>query len=301
MRGRTDRDALMHCGRVVVPAIAASTPTRRPSACLVRQVPGRWAFRCDCGTAGSGAEDSGYCRRFPRLLATPMSGFDGVELHCASGYLINQFSEPGEHVREDAFGAMRAPIRFPLMVIEALAAAIGPDRVGFRISPGNPYNGMDPATPWDTFGPFLQAASRMSLAYLHVIDMGEACPETLHQARRAFAGPIIANNMLDAPRGAQLIDDGIADAVAYGRAFIANPDLPERLRTGFRESDYALLYTVERCLFAYRRCPAGQPDKMMTRRMGRSVFLPRLRRCAPPARNGGFPPPPFAQKGPEGP
>lgn len=136
-------------------------------------------------------------------------------------------------------------IRFPVMVLEALGQAIGADRVGFRISPGNGYNGMDTAAPWDTFGPFLEAADKLSLAYLHVVDMGEDCPRTLEKARAHFSGPIIANNMLDGEQAGSLIASGKAQAVSFGRSFIANPDLPERLRSGapLAKPDYKRLYT----------------------------------------------------------
>lgn len=244
---------LMHCGRVVVPAnrmyeadVIAPSPipcpakvpgpdgvpvaTARPRALEAEQLPGL-------------AEEFAEAARNARA-----AGLDGVELHCASGYLINQFLNPASNTRGDEFGGSpdkRA--RFPLMVLDALADAVGSDRVGFRISPGNGYNGMDTSDPWATFGPFLEQASRRGLAYVHVVDMGEECPGTLAKLREHYSGSIITNNNLNAESAEQLVATGEAEAVSFGRAFIANPDLPRRIRTGseLAKPDYAHLYTGE--------------------------------------------------------
>jgi len=244
---------LMHCGRVVVPAnrgydarIVAPSALACPA-----MVPG------PDGTPLAPATPEELAARELQLIAAEYAlaaknareaGFDGVELHCASGYLIHQFLDRASNRRSDEFGGHAANrIRFPIMVLEALAGAIGSGRVGFRISPGNPYNGMDVTAPWDTFGPFLEAADRLSLAYVHVVDMGDDCPGTLGLVRRHFSGAIIANNMLDGKRGNDLLVAGQAEAVSFGRAFIANPDLPYRLRHGvpLAKPDYALLYQGE--------------------------------------------------------
>lgn len=244
---------LMHCGRVVVPAnrgYEAEVIAPSAIACPV-QVPGPDGTLMDCALprALSADELSGLAQEFAQAARNAIeAGMDGVELHCASGYLINQFLNPASNVREDEFGGSAANrIRFPMMVLEAMAAAIGPGRVGFRISPGNPYNGMDPAEPEATFAPFVKAADRLGLAYLHVVDMGLDDLDTLAMLRANFSGPIIANNNLKADIAAALIQGGRADAVSFGRAFIANPDLVERIAAGvpLAKPDYSLLYTGE--------------------------------------------------------
>lgn len=244
---------LMHCGRVVVEAnrgfdadiIAPST-----IACPTK-VPGPDGVPIETGTPRVLTKEE-----LPELAAeyakaalnAREAGIDGVELHCASGYLINQFLNPASNQRADEFGGSpENRIRFPLMVLDALSDAIGSDRVGFRISPGNGYNGMDTSDPWDTFGPFLKEATKRKLAYVHIVDMGEECPDTLAHVRRHYDGNMIANNMLKADSAAVLIEEGRADAVSFGRAFIANPDLPTRIRSGapLAKPDYSLLYTGE--------------------------------------------------------
>jgi N-ethylmaleimide reductase len=244
---------LMHCGRVVVPAnrgfdadiIAPSAipcpekvpgpdgvpvPTAMPRAIARSEIP---ALTEEFATAARNAMDA---------------GMDGVELHCASGYLINQFLNPISNVRDDDYGGeVQNRIRFPVQLLEAISAAIGADRVGFRISPGNPYNGMDPANPADTFIPFVQAVDGLGLAYLHLVDMQLPDLPILEMLRGHWSGPIIANNNLKPDVARMLIAQGSADAVSFGRAFIANPDLVERLREDapLAKPDFSLLYTGE--------------------------------------------------------
>jgi N-ethylmaleimide reductase len=244
---------LMHCGRVVVEAnrgfdaevIAPSAlacpdpvpgpdgvpvPTAMPRALAADELPAL-------------AEEFAQAARNARA-----AGIDAVELHCASGYLINQFLNPASNQREDHFGGSadnRA--RFPAMVLAAMAEAIGADRVGVRISPGNPYNGMDITEPAETFGPFLDAIAPLGLAWLHVVDMQLADLDTLAFCRKHWPGAIIANNLLKLDSACALIDAGSAEAVSFGRAFIANPDLVRRLREAapLAKPDYTLLYSGE--------------------------------------------------------
>lgn len=244
---------IMHCGRVVVPTNRDfESDIIAPSAiAFAGKVPGPDGVPTLVAAPRALAADE-----FP-LLADEFAqaarnaraaGLDGVELHCASGYLINQFLNPASNLRDDDFGGdAERRMRFPLMVLDAMAAAIGSGRVGFRISPGNGYNGMDVTDPWDSFIPFLKAASKRDLAYLHVVDMRDDCPGTLETIGDYFAGPIIANNMLDAAQARALVANGAATAVSFGRAFIANPDLPRRLATGhaLAKPDYSRLYTGE--------------------------------------------------------
>lgn len=244
---------LMHCGRVVVPDNRGyDADIIAPSAIdCPHKVPGPDGVPTAPASprALTAEELAGLASQYAQAAKNARAaGIDGVELHCASGYLINQFLNPASNLRDDDFGgSAQNRIQFPMMVLEALAGAIGADRVGFRISPGNSYNGMSTDDPWDTFGPFMEAADKLSLAFVHVVDMGDECPQTLRQIRAHYAGNIIANNMLNGEKAATLIESGAADAVSFGRAFIANPDLPKRLQTGAKlaKPDYSLLYTGE--------------------------------------------------------
>ena len=256
---------LMHCGRVVVTAnrgFEAEIIAPSALACPT-QVPGP-----DGVPADTAKPREITLSEMPDLLAeyaqaarnAIAAGMDGVELHCASGYLINQFLNPASNHRTDAYGgAVQNRIRFPIEVLNALAEAIGADRVGFRISPGNPYNGMDPSDPAETFAPFVKAADALGLAYLHVVDMGLDDLDTLAMLRENWSGKIIANNGLRAHTAQAVLDAGRADAVSFGRAFIANPDLVERMRAGsdLAKPDFSRLYVGEER--GYTDYPALEP------------------------------------------
>lgn len=248
---------LMHCGRVVVPANRGfDADVVAPSAISCPAlVPGPDGVPVETALPRAlGREE------LPLLLAeyaeaarnAVAAGLDGVELHCASGYLINQFLNSASNLRTDEYGgAVENRIRFPLAVLGALAEAIGPGRVGFRISPGNPYNGMDPRDPEATFAPFVRGADKLGLAYLHVVDMSGSAGledfDTLGMLRANWSGAIIANNNLRPDGARALLEAGRADAVSFGRAFIANPDLVDRIRLGadLAKVDYTHLYTGE--------------------------------------------------------
>lgn len=244
---------LMHCGRVVVPAnrgfeadVIAPSAVQCPD-----KVPGPDGVPTDCAmprairTEEIPALIGEYAEAARNALA---AGLDGVELHCASGYLINQFLNVASNHRSDEYGGPVANrIRFPLAVLKAMTDAIGPGRVGFRIAPGNGYNGMDTSDPAATFAPFLQAADELGLGYVHVIDMGLEELDTIAMLRANWSGAIIVNNMLTAESGEALLANGRAEAVSFGRAFIANPDLVARMQAGapLAKPDYAHLYTGE--------------------------------------------------------
>lgn len=244
---------LMHCGRVVVPANRGfEAPVVAPSALMCPdKVPGPDGVPVECAMPRAMSRED-IARTVADFAAAARNaraaGLDGVELHCSSGYLVNQFLNPASNRREDDYGGEPANrIRFAIEVLAAMAAAIGGDRVGFRFSPGNPYNGMDPGNPAATFVPLLQAADRLGLAYAHVLDMHLADLDTLAMVRANWTGPVIVNNMLDAAKASAIIESGRGDAASFARAFIANPDLPRRMREGapLAKPDYTKLYTGE--------------------------------------------------------
>lgn len=244
---------IMHCGRVVVPVNRGyeATIIGPTSAPCPDMVPGPDGVPTECGApkALDAAALSPLAAEFAVAAQNAMSaGLDGVELHCASGYLINQFLNPASNDRTDEYGgSAENRARFPLMVLKAMADAIGAAHVGFRISPGNPYNGMDVNDPAATFVPFMRGANALGLAYLHVVDMALPDLDTLGIIRDNWSGPVITNNGLKVDSARAVLAAGQADAVSFGRAFIANPDLVARMRTGapLAKTDFAYLYTGE--------------------------------------------------------
>ena len=161
------------------------------------------------------------------------AGFDGVEIHGANGYLVDQFLRDGSNRRTDRYGgSVENRLRFPLEVVDAVAEVWGPERVGVRISPLGAFNSMEDSDPKALFTAFARALGERNLAYLHVItdDAFADDPRSFDPLSLGpvFGGTVIAAGGYDAESGAKEIEDGRADLVAYGRAFIANPDLPAR-------------------------------------------------------------------------
>lgn len=244
---------MMHVGRVVVPANRGyDADIIAPSAIACPdKVPGPDGVLAECAAPRALTCDDivRVCDEYAQAAKNARAaGIDGVELHCASGYLVNQFLNAASNARSDAFGgSIENRIAFPLKVLKSLADAAGSDRVGFRISPGNPYNGMEPSNPEPLFSAFIAAANQLGLAYIHVIDMALEGLDTLEMVKANWTGPIVTNNNLKADSAAALLEKGRADAVSFGRAFIANPDLPARFRhhIPLAKVNYSQLYTGE--------------------------------------------------------
>lgn len=169
------------------------------------------------------------------------AGADGVEVHAANGYLLNQFLATSTNHRTDEYGgSIEGRIKFVVEVVAAVEAAIGAERTGLRLSPGNPHNGIEMDDADELFPALLDALAPLGLAYLH---LAYASPTPLFaELRRRWQGVLIANpSNPEAPEAdpipadgglaaaARILEAG-ADLVAIGRPFIANPDLPERLR-----------------------------------------------------------------------
>ncbi|WP_138902393.1 alkene reductase, partial [Streptomyces albidochromogenes] len=160
------------------------------------------------------------------------AGFDGVEIHGANGYLIHQFLAPNTNQRTDGWGgSVEGRIRFGVEVAAAVAEAIGGERVGFRISPGNPYNDIAEDDLAATYTTLAKRLAPLGLAYLHVLE-GPHRDLTL-ELRKEWPATFILNPFTHpdttGPDALELIEDGTADMIAFGALFLANPDLPARL------------------------------------------------------------------------
>lgn len=168
------------------------------------------------------------------------AGFDGVEVHAANGMLLHQFLARNTNLRTDAWGGpVEGRIRFAVEVVRAVAEAVGPERVGVRVSPGGDVNGIEEGDTGEIYPALLAALAELDPAYLHLLYADPDEP-SFAQFRRAWPGTLMANPRLSREevaadaglaRGERLLAAG-ADLVALGRGFIANPDLAERLRTG---------------------------------------------------------------------
>ncbi|MFB8124806.1 alkene reductase [Streptomyces bacillaris] len=163
------------------------------------------------------------------------AGFDGVELHGANGYLIHQFLAPNTNLRTDGWGGSdEGRVRFAAEVVKAVAAEIGGARTALRISPSNGYNDIDEPAPDAVYTALAQEIEPLGLAYLHILE-GAPIRELTLALRKVFTGPVLINVHSDGPTGPDhltVIEDGIADLISYGALFLANPDLPARLKAG---------------------------------------------------------------------
>jgi N-ethylmaleimide reductase len=185
------------------------------------------------------------------------AGFDGVEVHAANGYLLDQFLRDGSNQRTDRYGGSVANRQRLLNeVVEVVVKAWSPDRVGVRFSPRNSFNDMSDSQPAETFTQAARAMNRFGLAYLHIFEQLEARTgdtaggtgadtRVAPLMRAAFDGAFMLNGGYDAQTGAAALKAGEADMIAYGRAFLANPDLVERLRRGapLNKPDVGTFYT----------------------------------------------------------
>ncbi|WP_374471006.1 alkene reductase [Phenylobacterium sp.] len=160
------------------------------------------------------------------------AGFDGVELHGANGYLLDQFLQDSTNRRTDAYGgSIENRARLMLEAVDAAISVFGPDRVGLHIAPRGDSHDMGDSDPLATFGYVARAMRERGIAFIFAREHtgeGRIGP----QLKAEFGGVYIANEKLDAESAQALLDRGEADAVSFGKLFISNPDLPERLRVG---------------------------------------------------------------------
>ena len=179
------------------------------------------------------------------------AGFDGVEIHAANGYLPHQFLSSSTNRREDRYGgSVENRARFLSEVVDAATSAFSPDRVGVRLSPYAPYNHALDDDPPSTYNHAAATLEAKGVGYVHLADTAAfatgrpALPQILRDVRPHFRGSVIVNGGISPADASRVIAEGAVGAVAFGRLFIANPDLPERIRAGagFNEFAYDTAY-----------------------------------------------------------
>src|SRR5512139_787867 len=250
----------MHCGRIAHP-LNRQIPDAPVAPSAVRPAGQMWTDQQqlqDYPTprAFDTAELPGLVAEFVTAARNAMkAGFDGVELHAANGYLLNQFLASNTNLRTDGYGtSVNGRIRFVVEVVEAVAAAIGASRTAIRVSPGHMFNDIVDANPLETHVALLDALPTADMAYVHVMLADAFSPQLnnggdpltlLQELRKHVKGTMIAAGNLTMASATAMIDSGLIQLAVFGRPFIANPDLVERLKAGapLAEPRQELFYT----------------------------------------------------------
>lgn len=191
------------------------------------------------------SEIPGIVARFRQAAVNARAaGFDGVEVHGANGYLLHQFLQDGTNRRDDAYGgSIENRTRLLLEVVDSVGDVWGSERVGVRLSPWGRFNGMSDSDPAPLYRHVATELGRRELAYLHVVEpradqnsdvnaLDPNAPDAAEHVKQAFGGKVISAGGYVRETAEAAIAAGRADAIAFGRLFIANPDLPERFRRG---------------------------------------------------------------------
>jgi N-ethylmaleimide reductase len=183
------------------------------------------------------------------------AGFDGVEIHGANGYLLDQFLRDGANKRDDDYGgSLENRMRFPLDVARAVAREWEPQRIGYRISPHFLIHGMSDTDPSGTFSRLASELNRIGIGYIHLVEpvggrLGVTAPDAriAPRIRATFDGALMLNGGYDAASGNEVIESGLADMVSFGILFLANPDLPYRFaqHAPLNSGDPSTFYTGE--------------------------------------------------------
>ena len=230
---------IWHVGRITHPDLTGGAQPVAPSAIQPKVVAYTHGGKVDVPVphALSLAEIKEVVQQFRHAAANAIrAGFDGVEIHGANGYLVDQFIRDGSNQRTDDYGgSIENRGRFALEVVDACVAEIGAGRVGIRLSPLTPFNDSSDSNPQAVFGHLVDELNKRGIAFIHFIEGETGGPRDVPgfdyaAARQAFKGTYIANNGYDRQMAIDAIDSGRADAVAFGRLFISNPDLVERLK-----------------------------------------------------------------------
>lgn len=245
---------IMHAGRATHEAVNGGHEVVAPSAIAINgdiHIPqGKAPFPVP-RALGTG-ELSAIIQEFVQTSVNAISaGFDGVELHSATGFLLHQFLSPAANQRDDVYGGSpENRARLVIEVTQAVAAAIGADRVGIRISPEHNSPGIletDPSDVLSTYGTLIDAIEPLNLAYVSIVHT-DLAGELVQGLRKRFGGPFLVNTgfgvVTTRDDAVELVADGHADAVVVGRPAIANPDLVRRWSEGLalNEADSATFY-----------------------------------------------------------
>jgi N-ethylmaleimide reductase len=240
--GRVSHESLLNGGTPVAPsAIPAKSKTYTASGFADLTPPRALTLDEIPGVVGEYADAAANALK---------AGFDGVEIHGANGYLIDQFLKDGANQRQDAYGgSVENRVRFGLEVVDAILKVFPKTRLGIRLSPVSPANDTVTSDPTEVFGHFVSELSKRGIAFIHVVEGATGGPRDnvpfdWAALRKSFSGAYIANNGYTRDMAIDAVRDGNADLVAFGKAFIANPDLVERLRLDapLNELDRATLY-----------------------------------------------------------
>jgi N-ethylmaleimide reductase len=197
------------------------------------------------------SEIPGIIDDFRRGAANALAaGFDGVEIHGANGYLLDQFAKDGTNRRTDAYGgSIENRARLMLEMSKAVVAEVGAERTGIRISPVTPSNDVSDSNPQPLFDHIVDGLEALKLTYIHVIEGAtggprDVAPFDYGSLRKRFKRAYIANNGYDFALAEKMLNDNAVDLIAFGKPFISNPDLVERLKHGapLNEWDKATFY-----------------------------------------------------------
>jgi 2,4-dienoyl-CoA reductase-like NADH-dependent reductase (Old Yellow Enzyme family) len=192
-------------------------------------------------------------------LRAKKAGFDGLELHGANGYLVDQFLRDGINNRQDKFGgSIENRCRFALMTVDALISVFGADRVGIKLSPTGRYNDMFDSNPVQLYTHLLKELEKKKTSFIELmrgpeglpgenlwgVKGEEQIPDVLKTFRPVFNGTIIGNNVFNFEEANKSIAEGLVDLVSFARPYIANPDLPKRYLNGWKlgDIDYKTIY-----------------------------------------------------------
>jgi N-ethylmaleimide reductase len=232
---------IWHVGRITHPELTGGFEPIGPSPVQPKVVAYTHNGKVDMPTPRELSEDEirQVVDEYRRGAANAIrAGFDGVEIHGANGYLVDQFLRDGANQRTDRYGgSIENRARFALEVVDAVAAEIGAGRVGIRLSPVTPSNDIQDSNPQAIFGYLVEELNKRGIAFIHFVEGATGGARDLPGfdfawARKTFKGTYIANNGYDRQMALDAVASNAADAVAFGRLYIANPDLVQRLKLG---------------------------------------------------------------------